>query len=410
MAMLLPKEHTAEFIVTYTNLLHYAGEVSGIVPENTDVESFVKLGPEMLVKCRIALFQDMGLLDEFRADAMDHAARFEPMLTAVEHARPTLLFVLRDTPEHSICFDMVDRTFCHVKSLNDPLGAALQGHQIARAVLMTYKGQVMHDGLVIAEPAKEPFTEAQKQQMNADYEHALAEGDIMAPWGPGHERLRVEDLSQEAVAATFAHASLFHPKFVELFTSIASTSPYEHAFLELCLDAVRVLRGNPDHELARLAEEGAVTDRDLFLFALDRIEGDVRAILRRSMGQRTQRKAKPRSLQRPAAPAPTREPVTLAERLNAATPFTATGTRELTQVMREQGTPISLKTMLTVERVEEGPLEVGITCVLQDTGTGVQFAAPLTYLVLPASSPFFREVEVWRRKRHKIIARLNAGF
>ena len=408
--MLLPKEHTAEFIVTYTNLLHYAGEVCGIVPENTDAESFVKLGPEMLIKCRVALFQDLGLLDEFRADSMDHAARFEPMLTAVEHARPTFLFVLRDTPDHTICFDMVERTFCHVKSLNDPLGASLRGHQLARAVLMTYKDQVMHDGLVIAEPAKEPITEAWKLELEAAYQQALSEGAIQAPWGPGHERLRVEDLSQDAVSATLSNAALVHPKFVEPFTTIAGMSVDEDAFLEMSLDAVQVMRGNPEPRLAQMASEGATPDPDLFLFALDRMEGAINAVLRRSTGKRTKQKARKPRARPAAAPAPTREPVTLAERLNAATPFKATGTRELTQVMREQGTPITLKTALTVERVEEGPVEVGITCVLQDTGTGVQFVAPLTYLLLPASSPYYREVEDWRRKRHKVIARLNAGY
>lgn len=408
--MLLPKEHAAEFIATYANLLHYAGVACGIVPENTDAESFVKLGPEMLIKCRIALFQDMGLLDEFRADALDNATLFEPILTAVEHARPTLLFVLRDTPEHSICLDLAERTFCHVKSLNDPLGASLQEHHLARAVLMTYKGQVMHDGLVIAEPMEEPITEARKQELDAAYQQALTEGAIQAPWGPGHERLRVEDLSQDAVSATLSNAALIHPKFREPFISIAGISVNEDAFLEMSLDAVQVMRGNPEPHLAQMELEGATPDTDQFLFALDRMEGDIKAVLRRSMGKRAKQKAmKPR--ERPAAmPAPTREPVTLAERLNAATPFTATGTRELTQVMREQGTPITLKTALTVERVEEGPVEAGITCVLQSTSTGVQFAAPLTYLLLPASSPFFREVEDWRRKRHKIIARLNARY
>ena len=401
-----------DFIGAYSNLLHYAGVAHGVVAEDMPMKDFLDGGPDLLVKCRVALFNDLDLLDEFAEDTQGkNPEMFTPMLQAVEHMRPILACVLRDTDEHTVCFDIGENAFYHVKSLTEPLAAKVgKEYGVARMVLMTYAGQVIHDGLVIGETAAPGFTAAQKRELEAEYEKTVAQGQVMGPWGPGSGRIMVEELSEEAFNATVGTAILFNPFFATVFVTVADQSTDENTYLELCLDLMNVIRNDPDKDQRAIFGDEGLADHDLFLFTLDRIEGDVRALLRKPLKARAKRQ-QPKANKRKQRPAePKRTPVTLAERLHAAAPFKATGTRELTQVMRERGTPITLKTVLTITHVYEGPDEIGIACALGSLDTEAQVVAPLTYLVLPPSSPFAREVEEWRRKRHRLIAKLNAGY
>jgi len=73
--------------------------------------------------CGELLIEDPGLLDEFaEGGALDHADVFLPMLRAVGRMRPIQARILRDTPEHTICFDVDSDVFHHFKSFTEPLG------------------------------------------------------------------------------------------------------------------------------------------------------------------------------------------------------------------------------------------------------------------------------------------------
>ena len=95
----------------------------------------------------------------------------------------------------------------------------------------------------------------------------------------------------------------------------------------------------------------------------------------------------------------------LAERLNAATPFTVSGTRALSQIMRERGTPITLKSRFPVVSVEEGPDDIGIVCVLGGIDMKENVVASITHLVLPTGAPLFAEAADYQRKRIKRLAK-----
>jgi hypothetical protein len=416
--MLLPKDTAMSFIGAYANLLHYAGVEKGMVREGMPLNEFLASGPDLLVKCRLALAEDPDILSAFTAD-MEAASFgkvgakmievFAPMIQAVEQMRPILAIVLRDTEEHTLCYDIGENIFYHVKNLTEPLGDKLgKDHTVVRMVLMTYKGQVIHDGLAIAVADAPVFSAAHKRELEAAYKHALEQDLVMKPWGPIADAIPVDELSLEAFNATIASAALFKPELAAAFEMITEQCPDEDTYLDLCLKFVVELRSDPDKKLRSIFGEDGVSDHDLFLFTLDRIEGDVRMVLRKPLKSRAHRGSLvPKE---PVARPATREPVTLGERLHAAVPFTAMPTRELSQLMRERGTPITLKTMLTITEVYDGPIEMGIACALESSGSGERVIAPLTYLVLPSSSSFYREVEDWRRKRHKQIAKLNAGY
>ncbi len=48
-----------------------------------------------------------------------------------------------------------------------------------------------------------------------------------------------------------------------------------------------------------------------------------------------------------------------------------------------------------------------MACTLEGMQDDEEVLVPLTYLVFPSSSPFFKEAAQWQRKRLKVIERLN---
>ncbi len=406
--MLLPKDKAAKFIVAYTNLLHYAGTAHGLVQEDEDVQEFVKHGAARLVQCRTQLAQDPELLDEFAADgALDYPDLYIPMLRAVGRMRPIQARVLRDTPDHTICFDVDAEVFYHVKNLTEPLGVKMgQPYPLVEMVLMTYDGVVAHDGLVHHLALVPALTEEAMGELEAMYAQAVAEDRIGKPWGPGAGKLDPAVLAQPRIKAIIASAALLHPEFTVPFLKLTPISPDEETFLELILETVLLLRHEPYEKLRALFETVEPPGHDLILFTLDRMEGEVNALLRKS-GQgrkRTRTVRGDRRVQGIAAPV---VPVTLADRLNAATPFMVNGTRELTRLLRERGTPITLKTKIPVVAVEEGPDEAGIVCVLGEIDPKEEVVVSITLVVLPTSGPLFAEAADYQRRRIKRLARMD---
>lgn len=406
--MLVPRDKAGKFIVAYTDLLHYVGSAHGLVPEGEEVHEFAKHGAMLLVQCPTLLAHDPDLLDEFAEDgALDHPDLYNPMLRAVGRMRRIQARVLRDMPEHTICFDVDAEVFYHVKNLTEPLGAKLgQPYPLVEMVLMTYDGVVAHDGLVHHIAVAPALTEEAIAELEAMYAEAVKEDRIGKPWGPGTGKLDPAVLAQPRIKAILAYAAFLHPDFAVPFLKLTKISPDEETFLELILETILVLRHGTYEKLRALFETGQPPEHELILFTLDRMEGDVQGLLRK-----THRKAKDGNRRRPtrtnaARTAPT-VPVTLAERLNAATPFMVNGTRDLTQLLRERGTPITLKTKIPVVAVEEGPDEAGIVCVLGEIDPKEEIVVSITLVVLPTSGPLFAEAADYQRKRIKRLAKLD---
>jgi|GEM_PF-920363 hypothetical protein len=404
--MLLPENKAYDFIAAYTNLLHYAGATHGLVPEEQSMEEFTKGGTALLVECRELLIEDPGLLDEFAADgAAEHPDFFFPMLHAVGRMRPIQARILRDTPEHTICFDVDAAVFYHVKSLTEPLGLKMgRPYPLVEMMLMTYDGVVAHDGLVRHLALVPALTESAVGELEAMYAEAVKEARIAKPWGPGTGKLDPAILAQPHIKAIIGSAAMLHPEFAAPFLKLTKISPDEETFLELILETVLVLRHKPYKELRSLFETVEPPEHDLILFTLDRIEGDVHALLRKTRRKTKVGKRKGPERTNAARTAPA-VPVTLAERLNAATPFTVSGTRALSQIMRERGTPITLKSRFPVVSVEEGPDDIGIVCVLGGIDMKENVVASITHLVLPTGAPLFAEAADYQRKRIKRLAK-----
>ncbi len=406
--MLLPRDQAGKFIVAYTNLLHYAGIAHGLVPGNEDVKEFAKHGVARMVACRTQLAQNPELLDEFAADgALDHPDLFLPMLRAVGRMRPIQARVLRDAPDHTICFDVDAEVFYHVKNLTEPLGEKMgRPYPLVEMVLMTYDGVVAHDGLVRHIAVAPTLTEDATAQLEAMYLEAVKADRIGKPWGPGAGKLDPAVLAQPHIKAIIGSAVMLHPEFAVPFLKLTKISPDEETFLELILETIMVLRHEPYEKLRALFGTGVPPEHDLVLFTLDRMEGDVNALLRKTQPKGRRKRATRGGRAEKAAPAPS-VPVTLAQRLNAATPFMVSGTRDLTRLLRERGTPITLKTKIPVVAVEEGPDEAGIVCVLGEIDPEKDVVVSITLLVLPTSGPLFSEAADYQRKRVKRLAKLD---
>ena len=96
----------------------------------------------------------------------------------------------------------------------------------------------------------------------------------------------------------------------------------------------------------------------------------------------------------------------LTKKIKGELPLRALPIRELVQVFREMGYPITLKTELTITDVHNSGDVSGIMCVVQDDKKNV-IACALTHLIFSSKSPLFKEISGYQRKREKRIMKLN---
>lgn len=409
--MILPEENTRRFVFNYVDLLRCTAALKGFIPEDEPVDQFSERGVHMLSRAQIALMEDRSVLDESLEDAS--AAGKEEFslstLRAVRQAYIAPLRVMRDTPQYTICYDDLRNEFLHLKSLNTPLSEDVRSpYTIAIAIVMPFEGEVIHSGLVTVQPQIPALDASAITKLEKDYAASLRAGRIVKPWGPGTGRINERDLPAPVRKAVLSNAALLHSEFVAAFEHLTTISPDVETYLELCLESILIMRHRSWQQMRTLFTTGKPVAHHELLFTLDRMEDDIFSLAVVEQNKRFVKRLQRRTHAdtRPDSPVP-KAPVTLAERLNAAAPFNVTGTRELTQVLREKGSPITLKSVLCVVEVIEGPEEVGIACKLDGKQDDEVFMVPLTYLIFPRSSPFFTEVAQWQRKRHKVIERLN---
>ena len=96
----------------------------------------------------------------------------------------------------------------------------------------------------------------------------------------------------------------------------------------------------------------------------------------------------------------------LTEKIEKNLPLTAMPIRELVQVFRDKGNPITLKTELTITNVHNSGDISGIMCVVQNNNENVIICA-LTHLIFSPKCPLYLEICDYQRKREKRIKKLR---
>lgn len=96
----------------------------------------------------------------------------------------------------------------------------------------------------------------------------------------------------------------------------------------------------------------------------------------------------------------------LTEKLKNNLPLKALPIRELVQIFREKGQPITLKTELTITDVHNSGDISGIMCTVQNDKENVLICA-LTHLIFSDRISLIKEITDYQRKREKRIKKLN---
>ena len=96
----------------------------------------------------------------------------------------------------------------------------------------------------------------------------------------------------------------------------------------------------------------------------------------------------------------------LTEKIEKNLPLTAMPIRELVQIFRDKGNPITLKTKLTITNVHNSGDISGIMCTVQNNNENVIICA-LTHLIFSTNCPLYREICDYQRKRERRIKKLN---
>ncbi len=96
----------------------------------------------------------------------------------------------------------------------------------------------------------------------------------------------------------------------------------------------------------------------------------------------------------------------LTEKITESIPIKAFPIRELVQIFRKNGHPITLKTELTITSVYNSGDISGIICTVELVD-GYIMACALTHLIFSKTVKLYSEIADYQKKREKRIKQLN---
>jgi len=96
----------------------------------------------------------------------------------------------------------------------------------------------------------------------------------------------------------------------------------------------------------------------------------------------------------------------LTKKLENEIPITAYPIRELVQIFRDKGNPITLKSKLTITRVMNSGDISGIMCAVMEKDDNI-IACALTHLIFDPKFHLYKDIIDYQRKRYKRIQQLN---
>ena len=96
----------------------------------------------------------------------------------------------------------------------------------------------------------------------------------------------------------------------------------------------------------------------------------------------------------------------LTAKITKSLPLKAFPIRELVQIFRKNGHPITLKTELTITSVYNSGDISGIMCTVE-IADGYKMACALTHLIFSKTIKLYSEISDYQKKREKRIKQLN---
>jgi hypothetical protein len=96
----------------------------------------------------------------------------------------------------------------------------------------------------------------------------------------------------------------------------------------------------------------------------------------------------------------------LTKKMQKALPLKALPIRELVQIFRDKGNPITLKSELTITSVHNSGDVSGIMCVVAENKENV-IACGMTHLIFRPDCPLYNEIIEYQKKRIKRIKELQ---
>ena len=96
----------------------------------------------------------------------------------------------------------------------------------------------------------------------------------------------------------------------------------------------------------------------------------------------------------------------LTKKLENKIPITAHPIRELVQIFRDKGNPITLKSKLTITSVVNSGDISGIMCTVMENDDNI-IACSLTHLIFDSTCCLYKDIIDYQRKRYKRIKQLN---
>lgn len=181
--MLIPQDSAMEFIMLYTMLLYYAGDVQGVIPESMEFDSFLDEPMQTKAACREALYDPSPLFDDFLEDNEDQLSQEHQEIISAWSQRHLfgLHTIYRHMKKYTIFLDAEEPPTAYgVLSLTTDLADMIPTFRLPlyiKTALLPYKGQIVCDGLVAYTPVI--IGPNIRRNMQADYKEAMNAGRLI---------------------------------------------------------------------------------------------------------------------------------------------------------------------------------------------------------------------------------------
>lgn len=171
--MILAKDEQKIFFTNFYPLLHYAAVYSGLVPEGTVFDVFLKTDLVLHAQSRNAIFQEKDLLDDYASDnARFLNKRLPSFVPALKKAIFSDFIVLKQEKQFGIFMDRKTGLFYHVGAITTPFDEVLKfmpGY--CQTALFNFNNRIVWDGLAIQKPKE--LSPALEQTLLQKYDAAL---------------------------------------------------------------------------------------------------------------------------------------------------------------------------------------------------------------------------------------------
>lgn len=177
--MTLPPEAAVEFINLHAEVMLFAGQESGNLPQTMTVEELMAMGPDVLIEYRDHLYKDLSVFDRYAAAIKGTVPdQWVEDLKGFKHYVKGQFFVMKYYKKYTVM--MGDDQLYGVLGLTQPIEEVIPEWALpamVETVLLPFRGHYVYDGLMATSNIS--FGRGMSASLNEDFQRLKAINGII---------------------------------------------------------------------------------------------------------------------------------------------------------------------------------------------------------------------------------------